>query len=42
VTKTLVEAGVIVGFELLNHLIVCEEKVVSQEEKGAFEWKREQ
>jgi DNA repair protein RadC len=42
VTKTLVEAAGIVGILLLNHPIVCEEKVVSLEEKGKFEWKREQ
>ncbi|MED4270707.1 JAB domain-containing protein [Geobacillus stearothermophilus] len=34
VTKRLVEAGRIVGIELLDHLIVCEERFVSLKEKG--------
>lgn len=34
VTKRLVEAGKIVGIELIDHLIVCDEKYVSLKEKG--------
>jgi DNA repair protein RadC len=34
VTKRLVEAGKIVGIDLIDHIIVCEEKFVSLKEKG--------
>jgi len=34
VTKRLVEAGKIVGIDVIDHLIVCEEKFVSLKEKG--------
>jgi len=34
VTKRLVEAGKIVGIEVIDHLIVCEEKFVSLKERG--------
>ncbi|GAE26242.1 DNA repair protein RadC [Halalkalibacter wakoensis JCM 9140] len=34
VTKRLAEAGKLLGIELLDHLIVCEEKFVSLKEKG--------
>ncbi|MGG3162882.1 DNA repair protein RadC [Geobacillus stearothermophilus] len=36
VTKRLVEAGRIVGIDVLDHLIVCEEKFVSLKEKGCI------
>lgn len=34
VTKRLVEAGKIIGIDVLDHLIVCEENFVSLKEKG--------
>ncbi len=34
VTKRLVEAGKIIGIDVLDHLIVCEDKFVSLKEKG--------
>ncbi len=34
VTKRLAEAGKVLGIELLDHLIVCDEKYVSLKEKG--------
>jgi DNA repair protein RadC len=34
VTKRLVEAGKIVGIELLDHLVVCADKFISLKEKG--------
>ncbi|NRD77323.1 DNA repair protein RadC [Bacillus sp. BRMEA1] len=34
VTKRLVDAGKIIGIEVLDHLIVCDEKFVSLKEKG--------
>ncbi|WP_286230285.1 RadC family protein [Neobacillus mesonae] len=34
VTKRLVEAGKIIGIEVLDHLIVCADKFVSLKEKG--------
>ncbi|WP_108668938.1 JAB domain-containing protein [Peribacillus acanthi] len=34
VTKRLAEAGEIIGIDVLDHLIVCEEKFVSLKEKG--------
>ncbi len=34
VTKRLVEAGKIIGIDVLDHLIVCDEKYVSLKEKG--------
>ncbi|MFD2443704.1 RadC family protein [Bacillus sp. CGMCC 1.16607] len=34
VTKRLVEAGRIIGIDVLDHLVVCEEKFVSLKEKG--------
>ncbi|MBG9545519.1 DNA repair protein RadC [Cytobacillus firmus] len=36
VTKRLVEAGKIIGIEVIDHLVVCEEKYVSLKEKGYF------
>ena len=34
VTKRLIEAGKVVGIEVLDHLIVCEESFISLKEKG--------
>ncbi|KGA97233.1 DNA repair protein RadC [Alkalihalobacillus alcalophilus ATCC 27647 = CGMCC 1.3604] len=34
VTKRLAEAGKVLGIELLDHLVVCDEKYVSLKEKG--------
>ncbi|GAB6531113.1 hypothetical protein bcgnr5376_43420 [Bacillus cereus] len=34
VTKRLIEAGKVVGIEVLDHLIVCEESFTSLKEKG--------
>jgi len=34
VTKRLVEAGKVIGIDVLDHLIVCEENFVSLKEKG--------
>lgn len=34
VTKRLVEVGRIIGIEVIDHLVVCEEKYVSLKEKG--------
>ena len=37
VTKRLAEAGKVLGIELLDHLVVCDEKYVSLKEKGQGE-----
>lgn len=34
VTKRLIEAGKVVGIEVLDHLIICEESFISLKEKG--------
>jgi DNA repair protein RadC len=36
VTKRLAEAGSIIGIDVLDHLIVCEDKFVSLKDKGYF------